>query len=162
MDWGAKFDPVFRKTWPIRPPDLNSRRKLGERTINVNCAEFAHGSGGFAACDVRLAPLNQINKIIGDRDAREDQLDDSKAAMKAGDKQRVGTLRLINAAIQSAEIEADKKPIDDAAVLAVMTKMVKQRRDSIRTIYQWRPAGSGGCRTGRNRDHRSLFAQANG
>jgi hypothetical protein len=39
MDWGAKFDPVFRKTWPIRPPDLNSRRKLGERTINVNCAE---------------------------------------------------------------------------------------------------------------------------
>ena len=56
--------------------------------------------------------------------------DDLKAAMKAGDKQRVGTLRLINAAIQSAEIEA-KKPIDDAAVLAVMTKMVKQRRDSI-------------------------------
>jgi len=56
--------------------------------------------------------------------------EDLKAAMKAGDKQRVGTLRLINAAIQSAEIEA-KKPIDDAAVLAVMTKMVKQRRDSI-------------------------------
>ena len=56
--------------------------------------------------------------------------DDLKTAMKAGDKQRVGTLRLINAAIQSAEIEA-KKPIDDAAVLAVMTKMVKQRRDSI-------------------------------
>jgi uncharacterized protein YqeY len=56
--------------------------------------------------------------------------DDLKAALKAGDKQRVGTLRLINAAIQSAEIEA-KKPIDDAAVLAVMTKMVKQRRDSI-------------------------------
>jgi len=56
--------------------------------------------------------------------------DDLKVAMKAGDKQRVATLRLINAAIQSAEIEA-KKPIDDAAVLAVMTKMVKQRRDSI-------------------------------
>lgn len=55
---------------------------------------------------------------------------DLKAAMKAGDKQRVGTLRLINAAIQSAEIEA-KKELDEAAVLAVMTKMVKQRRDSI-------------------------------
>ena len=55
---------------------------------------------------------------------------DLKTAMKAGDKQRVGTLRLINAAIQSAEIEA-KKDIDDAGVLAVMTKMVKQRRDSI-------------------------------
>jgi uncharacterized protein YqeY len=56
--------------------------------------------------------------------------DDLKMAMKAGEKQRVATLRLINAAIQSAEIEA-KKPIDDAAILAVMTKMVKQRRDSI-------------------------------
>lgn len=55
---------------------------------------------------------------------------DIKAAMKAGEKQKVGTLRLINAAIQSAEIEA-KKDLDDAAVLAVMTKMVKQRRDSI-------------------------------
>jgi uncharacterized protein YqeY len=56
--------------------------------------------------------------------------DDLKVAMKAGDKQRVATLRLINAAIQSAEIEA-KKDIDEAAVIAVMTKMVKQRRDSI-------------------------------
>jgi uncharacterized protein YqeY len=56
--------------------------------------------------------------------------DDLKVAMKAGEKQRVATLRLINAAIQSAEIEA-KKTIDDAGILAVMTKMVKQRRDSI-------------------------------
>jgi uncharacterized protein YqeY len=55
---------------------------------------------------------------------------DLKTAMKAGDKQRVGTLRLINAAIQSAEIEA-KKDLDEPGVLAVMTKMVKQRRDSI-------------------------------
>ncbi len=55
---------------------------------------------------------------------------DLKTAMTAGDKQRVGTLRLINAAIQSAEIEA-KKDLDEAGVLAVMTKMVKQRRDSI-------------------------------
>jgi uncharacterized protein YqeY len=55
---------------------------------------------------------------------------DLKTAMKAGEKQRVGTLRLINAAIQSAEIEA-KKELDDAAILSVMTKMVKQRRDSI-------------------------------
>lgn len=55
---------------------------------------------------------------------------DIKAAMKAGDKARLGTLRLISAAIQSAEIDA-KAPIDDAAVIAVMTRMVKQRRDSI-------------------------------
>ncbi|MFA7308151.1 MAG: GatB/YqeY domain-containing protein [Hyphomicrobium sp.] len=56
--------------------------------------------------------------------------DDLKVAMKAGEKTRVATLRLINAGIQSAEIEA-KKTLDDAGILAVMTKMVKQRRDSI-------------------------------
>lgn len=55
---------------------------------------------------------------------------DIKTAMKAGDKAKTGTLRLINAAIQTAEIE-QKTTLDDAAVIAVMTKMVKQRRDSI-------------------------------
>ena len=55
---------------------------------------------------------------------------DIKTAMKAGDKVKTGTLRLINAAIQTAEIET-KKDLDNAAVIAVMTKMVKQRRDSI-------------------------------
>lgn len=55
---------------------------------------------------------------------------DIKAAMKSGDKAKTGTLRLINAAIQTAEIES-KGTLDDAAVIAVMTKMVKQRRDSI-------------------------------
>jgi uncharacterized protein len=55
---------------------------------------------------------------------------DIKTAMKAGEKTKTGTLRLINAAIQTAEIEA-KKDLDDAGVIAVMTKMVKQRRDSI-------------------------------
>lgn len=55
---------------------------------------------------------------------------DIKEAMKAGDKAKVGTLRLVNAAIQTAEIES-KATLDDAAVIAVMTKMVKQRRDSI-------------------------------
>jgi uncharacterized protein YqeY len=56
--------------------------------------------------------------------------EDLKTAMKSGDKAKVATLRLINAAIQSAEIDA-KKALDDAGILAVMGKMVKQRRDSI-------------------------------
>jgi len=60
--------------------------------------------------------------------------DDLKTAMKAGDKDRVGTLRLINAAIKSADIEArpsGKDKITDADILSVLAKMVKQRRDSI-------------------------------
>lgn len=60
--------------------------------------------------------------------------DDLKTAMKAGDKDRVGTLRLINAAIKSADIEArpsGKDKITDSDILSVLAKMVKQRRDSI-------------------------------
>ncbi len=45
---------------------------------------------------------------------------DLKAAMKAGEKDKVAVLRLINAAIQSAEIEA-KGAIDEAGILGVMT-----------------------------------------
>jgi uncharacterized protein YqeY len=55
-------------------------------------------------------------------------------AMKAGEKARVGTLRLVNAAIKSADIDArpsGKDKIDDASILGVLTKMIKQRRDSI-------------------------------
>ena len=65
---------------------------------------------------------------------REKINDDLKTAMKAGEKVRVGTLRLINAAIKSADIDArpsGKDKVDEAGVLAVLTKMIKQRRDSI-------------------------------
>jgi uncharacterized protein YqeY len=56
--------------------------------------------------------------------------EDMKVAMKAGDKDRLKTVRLMLAAIK--QIEVDKRiEMDDAAVLAVLTKMVKQRRDSI-------------------------------
>ena len=59
---------------------------------------------------------------------------DLKQAMKAGEKDRVGTLRLINAAIKSADIEArpsGKDKITDAEILSVLAKMIKQRRDSV-------------------------------
>jgi uncharacterized protein YqeY len=59
---------------------------------------------------------------------------DLKDAMKSGDKDRVGTLRLVNAAIKSADIDArpsGKDKITDADILSVLAKMVKQRRDSI-------------------------------
>ncbi len=65
---------------------------------------------------------------------REKINDDLKTAMKAGEKDRVGTLRLINAAIKSADIDArpsGKDKVDEAGLLAVLAKMIKQRRDSI-------------------------------
>ena len=62
--------------------------------------------------------------------------DDMKAAMKSGDKTRLGVVRLINAAIKQKEVDAprigeERAVLGDAEVLAVMEKMVKQRRDSI-------------------------------
>jgi uncharacterized protein len=60
-----------------------------------------------------------------------------KLAMKAQDKLRLSTLRLVNAAIQSADIAAEttKKPtLSDDDVLALMQKMIKQRQESV-TVY---------------------------
>ena len=61
-------------------------------------------------------------------------LDDMKAAMKAGDKPRLGVIRLIQAAIKQREVD-ERIELDDDQVLAVLDKMVKQRRDSI-TQYE--------------------------
>ncbi|MDD3650211.1 GatB/YqeY domain-containing protein [Immundisolibacter sp.] len=56
--------------------------------------------------------------------------DDVKAAMRARDRDRLGTLRLITAAIKQREVD-ERITLDDAQVLAVIDKMVKQRRESI-------------------------------
>ena len=56
--------------------------------------------------------------------------DDMKSAMKAGDKDRLKVVRLMLAAIQQIEVD-QRTELDDAAVLGVLNKMVKQRRDSI-------------------------------
>ncbi len=56
--------------------------------------------------------------------------DDMKAAMKGGDKERLGVIRLVNAAIKQREVD-ERIELDDTQVLAVLEKMVKQRRDSI-------------------------------
>lgn len=63
--------------------------------------------------------------------------DDMKTAMKAGDKDRLKVVRLIRAAINQIEVD-QRIELDDAAVLGVLNKMVKQRRDS---ISQFRDGG---------------------
>ena len=60
--------------------------------------------------------------------------DDVKAAMKAKDKPRLGVLRLITAAIKQREVD-EQITLNDEQVLAVLEKMVKQRKDSI-TQYE--------------------------
>lgn len=63
--------------------------------------------------------------------------DDVKAAMKAKDKARLGVLRLVTAAIKQKEVD-DRTELNDDQVIAVLEKMVKQRKDS---IAQYEKAG---------------------
>jgi len=56
--------------------------------------------------------------------------EDVKSAMRNKDKVRLGTLRLITAAFKQKEVD-ERIELDDAAVLAILDKMVKQRKDSI-------------------------------
>ena len=56
--------------------------------------------------------------------------EDVKSAMKAGDKDRLKVLRLITAAIKQVEVD-ERRELGDADVLAILIRMVKQRRDSI-------------------------------
>ncbi|MEN8171229.1 MAG: GatB/YqeY domain-containing protein [Pseudomonadota bacterium] len=73
-------------------------------------------------------------------DTLRDQLTaDMKDAMRAKDKERLGTIRLILAAVKQREVD-ERIELDDTQVLAVLDKMVKQRRDSIK---QYNDAGRG-------------------
>ncbi|MET0027664.1 MAG: GatB/YqeY domain-containing protein [Candidatus Thiodiazotropha sp.] len=60
--------------------------------------------------------------------------DDVKVAMKAKDKARLSTLRLITAEIKQREVDT-RTELDESQVLAILDKMIKQRRDSA-TQYQ--------------------------
>jgi uncharacterized protein YqeY len=62
---------------------------------------------------------------------------DMKTAMKAGDKDRLGVVRLVLAAIKQREVD-ERVQLDDDQIVAVLDKMVKQRRES---IAQYRAGG---------------------
>jgi uncharacterized protein YqeY len=64
-------------------------------------------------------------------------LEDVTATMRAKDKPRLGTLRLVTAAIKQLEVDS-RAELDDTGVLAVLEKMLKQRRDS---LQQYSDAG---------------------
>jgi uncharacterized protein YqeY len=57
-------------------------------------------------------------------------LNDMKAAMRSGEKTRLGVIRLITSAIKQREVD-ERISLDDTAVMAILEKMIKQRRDSI-------------------------------
>ena len=61
--------------------------------------------------------------------------DDMKAAMKARETERLNAIRLLMAAIKQREVD-ERITLDDAAVAAVIDKLIKQRRDSINQYEQ--------------------------
>ena len=75
--------------------------------------------------------------------------EDMKSAMKAGEKDRLKVVRLILAAIKQIEVDT-REELDDAAVLTVLTKMVKQRRDSVEQFEKRGSRRSCRYRTRRN------------
>ena len=56
--------------------------------------------------------------------------EDMKAAMRAGDKDRLGCIRMIGAAIKQREVD-ERITLDDGQVLSVLDKMIKQRKESV-------------------------------
>ena len=70
-------------------------------------------------------------------DTRQRVLDDIKVAMKAGDKPRLATLRLVSAAIKQREVD-ERVELDEPAMLAMLDKLMKQRRES---VTQYKAAG---------------------
>jgi uncharacterized protein YqeY len=56
--------------------------------------------------------------------------DDMKAAMRSGEKERLGVIRMITAAIKQREVD-ERIVLDDSQVLSVLEKMIKQRKESI-------------------------------
>jgi uncharacterized protein YqeY len=57
-----------------------------------------------------------------------------KEAMKAKDERKLSTLRMVNAALKNADIDArgqGKEPLDDGALLGLLQKMIKQRQESV-------------------------------
>jgi uncharacterized protein YqeY len=65
---------------------------------------------------------------------RERVTEDVKAAMKAREAERLGTLRLLTAAMKQREVD-ERITLDDAGVISVIEKMLKQRKDSV-TQYE--------------------------
>ena len=65
---------------------------------------------------------------------KEQITEDMKAAMRAHDSERLGTIRLLLAACKQKEVD-ERVVLDDAAVIAIVDKLIKQRKDSI-TAYE--------------------------
>ena len=61
--------------------------------------------------------------------------EDMKTAMRAKDSERLGTIRLLQAAMKQKEVD-ERVALDDAAIVAIVDKLIKQRKDSVAAFSQ--------------------------
>ncbi|MES2480352.1 MAG: GatB/YqeY domain-containing protein, partial [Pseudomonadota bacterium] len=61
--------------------------------------------------------------------------DDTKAAMRAKDAERLGAIRMLTAAMKQKEVD-ERVELDDVAVVAIVDKLIKQRKDSIEAFQK--------------------------
>ncbi len=61
--------------------------------------------------------------------------EDMKTAMRARDSERLGTIRLLQAALKQKEVD-ERVALDDTAVIAIVDKLIKQRKDSVAAFTQ--------------------------
>lgn len=62
---------------------------------------------------------------------KEQLAEDMKAAMKAHEKEKLATIRMIRSAVRQAEIDGGHTELDDEGVVAILAKELKQRKDSV-------------------------------
>jgi uncharacterized protein YqeY len=111
-----------------------SRRAAG-LGADLRCLDLGAGPAAVNAAATRPLNLSALEDLAMLRERFSDTL---KAAMKAGDKPRVSTIRMIQAGLKDKDIEArglGREPLGDEDVLALLQKMVKQRQESI-AIYE--------------------------
>src|ERR1700693_4814411 len=120
--------PGARKPNPsITVPSASTRRAVGTGSVQPESPCF----GFIKSLDSHDSRKRQSKRPQVLRDKINDGM---KGAMKSQDKLRTSTLRLVNAAIKNADIEArtaGKEPLSDDEVMGLLQKLIKQRQESV-------------------------------
>src|SRR5271165_3631986 len=128
-------------SWDLPPP-----ARWVQSTVSCKARgrlELSRPSGPSSRCaggGTGPRPLfRKVGSITNEKHMLRDDINNAlKDAMKARDERRVSTLRLVNASLKNADIEArgqGKSQLGDDEILSVLQKMIKQRQESI-TLYE--------------------------
>jgi uncharacterized protein len=107
---------------PVIKPKISVQEGMG--SISKDTKTSARGMSPSLRI-IPIAPYNQSAMTIAER-VQKDMIE----AMKAKDESRLGTIRLMKTAIKNKEIDK-RAPLDDQEAIAVLSTMIKQRKESI-------------------------------